>query len=148
MSTKAGCKVSTFVIELYVGGKILKNCNVFRMECLLYKRAPILNENMCWKVYFKKGDVIMVRSIDFKSVLIGGFVVAMVLCLVGAVRYVSPEQYGRFQIETNDNYAFILDSATGQVWSEEFPYHRSGLIVYPDPNFHAPKTHPHSTTEP
>jgi len=29
-----------------------KNCNVFQMECLLYKRASILTENMCWKVYF------------------------------------------------------------------------------------------------
>ena len=83
----------------------------------------------------------MVRSIDMKSALIGGFVVVLILCLVGAVHYVSPEQYGRFEIETNDNYAFILDSATGQVWSKEFPYNRPGFIVYPDPNFHAPKTY-------
>ena len=83
----------------------------------------------------------MVRSIDMKSALIGGFVVAMILCLVGAVTYELPQKYGRFEIETNDNYAFILDSATGQVWSKEFPYNRSGFIAYPDPNFHAPKTY-------
>jgi hypothetical protein len=83
----------------------------------------------------------MVRSIDMKSALIGGFVVALTLCLVGAVTYELPHRYGRFEIETNDNYAFILDSATGQVWSEEFPYNRPGFILYPDPNFHAPKTY-------
>ena len=90
----------------------------------------------------------MVRSIDFKSALIGGFVVVIILCLAGAVDYVPPEDHGRFQIETNDNYAFILDSATGQLWSEMFPVFQSGVVVVPDPNFYAPKTLPHSTTEP
>ena len=85
----------------------------------------------------------MVHSIDFKSALIGGFLVAIVLCLVGAVPVPSlpSEDYRRFEIETNDNYAFILDSATGQVWSKEFPYSRTGFFVVPDPNFYAPKTH-------
>jgi hypothetical protein len=83
----------------------------------------------------------MAHSIDLKSALIGGFVVAMVVILAGAVDNVPSERYGRFEIETNDNYAFILDSATGQVWSKEFPYNRPGFIVYPDPNFHAPKTY-------
>jgi len=90
----------------------------------------------------------MIGSIDMKSALIGGLVVAMILCLVGSVSYMPPEQYGRFQIETNDNYAFILDSATGQVWSKEFPYSRSGFILFPDPNFDGPKTQPYSTTDP
>ena len=90
----------------------------------------------------------MVRSIDMKSALIGGFVVAMILCLVGAVRYVPPDDFGRFEIEANDNYAFILDSATGQVWSEMFPDPHASVVVVPDPNFYASKTHPHVTTEP
>ena len=81
----------------------------------------------------------MVRSIDFKSALIGGFVVAVVLCSVGAVLFAPTEYYGRFEIETNDNYAFILDSATGQVWSEMFPDPQSHVAVMPDPNFFAPK---------
>ena len=88
----------------------------------------------------------MVRSIDFKSALIGGFLVALILCLVGAVHYAPPDDHGRFQIETNDNYAFILDSATGQVWSEMFPDLQSHVVVAPDPNFHAPKILPRSTT--
>jgi len=82
----------------------------------------------------------MVRSIDFKSALIGGFVVALILFLVGAVNYVPPDDFGRFEIETNDGHAFILDSATGQAWSEMLsdPGH---FYVAPDPNFYAPKTY-------
>ena len=90
----------------------------------------------------------MVRSIDFKSALIGGFVVAIVLCLVGAVPSLPSQDYGRFKIEANDGYAFILDSATGQVWSEMFPDSQTGIVVVPDPNFHAPKTPPHQAVIP
>ena len=82
----------------------------------------------------------MTRSIDIKSALVGGFVAVIVLFLVGAVIYVQPNHYGRFQIETNNEHAFILDTATGQVWSEMFPDLQS-VIVAPDPNFFAPKTY-------
>ena len=77
----------------------------------------------------------MHRTIDMKSVLIGGLLVALILCVVGAVSFAQPEEYGRFQIETNDSHAFILDSATGQVWSSIF----LGNLFGPDPNFHAIK---------
>jgi hypothetical protein len=128
-------------------GNILKNCNVLNMECLLYKRALIFAESVCWKDYFfKKGDFNMVRSIDLKSALIGGFVVAMIVFLAGAVDNVPSVRYGRFQMETNDNYAFILDSATGQAWSEMFPDPQSHVVVVPDPNFYAPKIILPSTT--
>ena len=90
----------------------------------------------------------MVRSIDLKSALIGGFAVVLILCLVGAVPYMLPEEYGRFKIEMNDHYVFILDSATGQVWSEMFPVFQSDFVVVPDPNFYAPKTCPRSTWRP
>ena len=69
----------------------------------------------------------MVRSIDMKSALIGGFVAAIILCLVGAVLFTPAEYYGRFEIETNDGHAFILDSATGQVWSAKFPVPQGGI---------------------
>jgi hypothetical protein len=82
----------------------------------------------------------MFRTIDVKSVLIGGLLGAMVLCLFGAVPFVLPEEYGRFQIETNNGHAFILDTATGQVWSSRFPDPQSGMGFVYDPNFHAPKT--------
>ena len=81
----------------------------------------------------------MHRSIDIKSVLIGGLLAALILCLVGAVPYVPVEMHGRFCIETNDSHAFVLDTATGQVWSSTFISPESGIGVGPDPNFHAPK---------
>lgn len=82
----------------------------------------------------------MVRSIDLKSALIGGVMVVLILCSVGVVLYMPPVEYGRFQIETNHSHAFILDSATGQVWSEMFPDPQGGIGAH-DPNFFAPKTY-------
>jgi hypothetical protein len=95
-----------------------------------------------------KGELIMICSIDVKNALIGSVMVAMILCLVGAVYYVPPEDFGLFQIETNDSHAFILDSATGQVWSSRFYVSDSLISEGNDPNFYAPKTLPHITTEP
>ena len=77
-------------------------------------------------------------TIDTKSGLIGGLLVALILCVVGAVSFAQPGEYGRFHIETNDSHAFILDSATGQVWSSIF----LGNLFGPDPNFHAIKALP------
>ncbi len=84
----------------------------------------------------------MHHSIDIKSVLIGALSAALVLCLIAAVPYALPEEYGRFELKTNDTHAFVLDSATGQVWSSGFVVAsgESTLILSPDPNFHAIKT--------
>jgi hypothetical protein len=101
---------------------------------------------VCRKVVFNKGELVMVRSVDIKSALIGGFVVSLILCLVGAVTFVPPEEYGRFQIAANDGYAFILDSATGQVWSQMLIDPLGRFYAEPDPNFYAPKIYPHVTT--
>ena len=78
----------------------------------------------------------MLRSIDMKSALIGGLLVALILCIVGAAPFVNREDHDRFKIETNDSHAFILDSATGQVWSSIFIGNHFGQ----DPGFHAIKT--------
>jgi hypothetical protein len=87
-----------------------------------------------------KGEFLMFSTIDFKSVLIGGLSAVVILCLIGAVPFVAPEEYGRFQIETNNSYAFVLDSATGQVWSSMFVGPDSGVGITYDEDFHAPKT--------
>ena len=84
----------------------------------------------------------MHHAIDIKSVLIGILSTALVLCAIGAVPIVVQQDHGRFQIATNDSHAFILDSATGQVWSSVFfVSDQSALIVADDPEFHAIKTH-------
>ena len=81
----------------------------------------------------------MFRSIDFKSAVIGGLLVLVILLLVGAVPVVQPDEYGRFQIKTNDSHAFVLDTATGQVWSAMFLNPQFGVVENPEPEFHAPK---------
>lgn len=83
----------------------------------------------------------MHHSIDIKSVLIGALFAALALCVLGAVPHVLLEEYGRFQIATNDGHAFILDSATGQVWSSIFISPATGVGVSYDPDFHAIKTY-------
>jgi hypothetical protein len=77
----------------------------------------------------------MHRSMDMKSVIMGGLLVALILCLTGAVPLVNHGDYDRFKIETNDSHAFVLDSATGQVWSSIF----IGNQFQPHPDFHAVK---------
>ena len=83
----------------------------------------------------------MHHSIDIKSVLIGALVAALALCVIGAVPDVLLEEYGRFEITTNDSHAFILDSATGQVWSSLSISPATGIGVLSDPDFHAIKTY-------
>ena len=77
----------------------------------------------------------MRRSIDMKSVLFGGLLATLILCLIGAVPFVGQDVHGRFQIVT-DNRTFILDSATGQAWAL-FGDHPNY-----DPNFLAIKAFP------
>jgi hypothetical protein len=81
----------------------------------------------------------MNRHIDLKSVLLGGMLVLLVLCLAGAVPVVSETAGGRFQLGTNDSYAFVLDSATGQVWSLSASSSRYGPAGSDPNDFHAPK---------
>ena len=78
------------------------------------------------------------HSVNVKSLLIGGLLVALVLCLMGAELIPGTEHHGRYQIETNPGYAFVLDTDTGQVWSTRANANDLGPI---DPNsaFSLPK---------
>jgi hypothetical protein len=82
----------------------------------------------------------MFRSIDIKSVLIGGLLAVIILLLLGAVPSVPPDEFGRFQLKTNENYAFILDTATGEAWASLFINPQFDVTIEPDPNFFVPKT--------
>ncbi len=59
----------------------------------------------------------MCKLVDLKSAIIGGLIVSLVICAIGAVRHASSDDYGRFQIATNPDHGFVLDTATGQVWT-------------------------------
>jgi hypothetical protein len=87
----------------------------------------------------------MWKSIDCKSLVIGGLLALLVLSAVGAVPWLPDDTFGRFTIATNTGYAFVLDSATGQVWSfyAPGPSEYTGAIIVARPHdpeeFFAPK---------
>jgi hypothetical protein len=56
-------------------------------------------------------------QIDAKSAVAGGILVLVCLCLFGFVTNWAPEYFHRFQLEAGNGHAFVLDSATGQVWA-------------------------------
>lgn len=77
---------------------------------------------------------------NVKNLLPGGLPVVVVLYLTGAEPFFTSQYIGRYQIEANESYARVLDSATGQVWSTLAI--GSGDIISPiDPNspFSLPK---------
>ncbi|MFC1605225.1 hypothetical protein ACFL5F_09390 [Planctomycetota bacterium] len=78
------------------------------------------------------------HSVDFKSILIGGLLVALVLCLLGPATYPKTEYLGQYEIETNQDYAFVLDTITGQVWSKR-ANDNVGNIIDPNNPFYLPK---------
>ena len=71
------------------------------------------------------------HSVDLKSILIGGLLVALFLCLLGPVTYPKTGYLGQYEIETNPDYAFVLDTTTGQVWSKRANDNVGNII---DPN--------------
>ncbi len=79
------------------------------------------------------------HSIDVKSILIGGLLVALVLCLLGAGTLPITEYFGRYEIETNPDYAFVLDTTTGQVWSTRATNDIAGNYIDPNSSFSLPK---------
>ena len=70
----------------------------------------------------------MLRSIDLKSLLIGGLLVLVVLSCLGAMPWLPQERFGRFAVGTTNEGAFIVDTATGQAWAylmnagSQYPY--------------------------
>jgi hypothetical protein len=60
----------------------------------------------------------MDRAIHLKSVAIGGLLVVVVIGAMGAVPDLHRDTYGRFSMAvTPTGGAYLLDTATGQVWS-------------------------------
>jgi hypothetical protein len=80
------------------------------------------------------------KSVDLKSLVIGGLLVLLVMCVVGAVPGLRQESFGRFTIDSTVESAVILDTATGQAWAFEMP--RGLVSSYTPPRvFFAPKLH-------
>ena len=79
------------------------------------------------------------KSVDFKSLVIGGLLVLVILCVVGAVPWLGQERFQRFTIVTMNNRAFMLDTATGQAWVHEKPPN-AVIDLTGTQEFFAPKT--------
>jgi hypothetical protein len=63
----------------------------------------------------------MAKSIDLKSLLMGGLLALLVVCILGAApRLMPPDPVGRFAIVPShfSTGAYVLDTMTGQVWPE------------------------------
>ena len=59
----------------------------------------------------------MLRTIDGKSLLIGGLLVAVAVCAMGALPLLHGEYNGRFTLVAGTGNEYVLDTATGQVWA-------------------------------
>lgn len=58
----------------------------------------------------------MTVHIDFKSMMIGGLLALLLCLLVGAATNERAGQIGRFKITAGVRDAWLVDTATGQVW--------------------------------
>ena len=84
----------------------------------------------------------MNKSIDVKSLLLGGLLVLLVLCVLGAVPRQSPlGPVGRFTVATSHvvpGDAYVLDTMTGQVWRQDHARGRSDAFYAPKLTAQAP----------
>lgn len=87
----------------------------------------------------------MAKSIDLKSVLIGGLLVLSVICVLGAApQLLSPDADGRFTIalsDTPNGEVYVLDTVTGQVWPKYFDGRTNAFYA---PKLQAPSEEPNS----
>ena len=63
----------------------------------------------------------MFKSIDPKSMLIGGLLVLLAVACFAGVPWLQEDTFGRFAMGTTDEGAFILDTSTGQTWAYIVP---------------------------
>jgi len=80
----------------------------------------------------------MFKSIDPKSMLIGGLLVLLAVACFAGVPWLQEDTFGRFAMGTTDQGAFILDTSTGQTWAYIVP---EGIVAsFPGTDeFFAPK---------
>lgn len=58
-------------------------------------------------------------KIDIKSLIIGVLITVVVLLALGASHSTGSHSCGRYQFAAGENnYAYVIDTSTGQVWSK------------------------------
>jgi hypothetical protein len=88
----------------------------------------------------------MSKSVDIKSLLIGGLLTLLVLSCLGALPWLSQERFGRFAAATTGQGAVILDTATGQAWMYILSEHSTGGALPSPDEFFSPKLDPNELT--
>jgi len=72
-------------------------------------------------------------KIDTRSLIIGVLLAVVVFLALGAAHSTGPHTCGRYQIEAAEYHAYVIDTATGQVWGKSGTGNRE---------FHKPKNQP------
>ena len=85
----------------------------------------------------------MQNRLDVKTLILGVVLGGCLTASLGAVAVGGPAA-GRFTMVTNEAHAYVLDTATGQVW-ERFAPTGSG---FDSNNFHEPKIKPSKAPAP
>ena len=73
----------------------------------------------------------MKNKIDIKSAIIGALLTATLILGVAAVTD-EEEQIGRYQLGNNDSRVYLLDSATGQIWTKSSPHRLKSYSEFKD----------------
>jgi len=83
----------------------------------------------------------MKKSLDLKSFLIGGLLVLLVLCVLGAMPRLSPPgPVGRYALvvsHVSEDNNYVIDTITGQVWPR-FERGRTDVFYAPKLKVQAP----------
>ncbi len=64
-------------------------------------------------------------NLDIKSIIIGAILMGICLLTLGAVASHPALRVGRFEMETENGYAYVVDSISGQVWEKQVGSGRS-----------------------
>ena len=65
----------------------------------------------------------MLRSIDGKSLLIGGLLVLVAVCAMGGASIMDGQYNGRFSLvaqDTDYGGVYVINTVTGQVWVRDY----------------------------
>jgi len=57
-------------------------------------------------------------KIDIKSLIIGVLFTAVVFLALGAKQPTASHSCCRYQVESSEHYAYVIDTTTGQVWGK------------------------------
>ena len=64
-------------------------------------------------------------KVDIKSLIIGVLFTAVVFLALGAKQPAASHSCCRYQVESSEHYAYVIDTSTGQVWARSGTGHET-----------------------